>query len=129
MKSCLAVVGAVTAGFVAFVVAFAVVATITGGGGVGEEIGAKVAVQMEVRRYLRSPASADFDPGYAERQGGSGRLWAVIGEVHSQNGFGAMVPTSYRGLAENLCNGKSGDYCWAVRRLVLNDELVIGAGS
>lgn len=45
-----------------------------------------------VRGLLKSPASATFDEPRLSKRGGDVK---VAGTVHSQNSFGAMLPTTY----------------------------------
>lgn len=53
---------------------------------------AVIACQSLVKDELKSPGSAKFSGATAT---GSGSSWTSQGEVDSQNGFGAMIRTSY----------------------------------
>lgn len=56
---------------------------------------AATACQELVSERLKSPATAQFPEPQVQERGAAGDAFLVTGEVDSQNGFGAMVRSSY----------------------------------
>jgi hypothetical protein len=59
-----------------------------------------VMTQIFVKRNLKSPSTAEFPSSYDFTAGEVevptyGKVWRVVGYVDSQNGFGAMIRTSF----------------------------------
>lgn len=83
----------------------------------GDVIGAWIMMQDFVKARLKSPSTADFPFGGAQRHVHDlkdGR-YKVISYVDSQNGFGAMVRTHFYGIVV-----KDGDK-WTLESLLLQD--------
>lgn len=110
-------------GFGAFVLIVALAALLDDG--VATEADAISQARSEARRFLVSPASADFHSEAAQLQPDRDHRWAVIGRVDSQNAFGALLTSDYIAVVQNLCGGQTGDGCWQVQELVLNGERVL----
>ncbi len=69
-----------------------------------------------VEKQLRSPATADFPhaPAAIERDGQKYRIW---GHVDSENAFGAMIRTPFRGEVEQIARDR-----WQLNELVFNTD-------
>jgi hypothetical protein len=77
---------------------------------IGDDIGAQVVCQDFVERQLKAPSTADF--GDEEVEHIRGPVWEVVGEVDSENSFGAMIRNNY------VCRVKfTGDDNWQLVKL------------
>lgn len=97
----------------------------TGGGGGGDEgpgpaqgagptpAEAALACQDHVLERLKSPGSAQFQQPTDIKVNGKG-LFTVSASVDSQNGFGALLRTSYTCVIRHIGDGR-----WSVERLSL----------
>ncbi len=84
----------------------------------GQEIEAFVMCEDPVKAQLRAPSTAEFPstraPGVSARHLGEG-VYSVRGFVDSQNGFGAMLRTSWTcEIAENA------NQTWSLRNLKID---------
>lgn len=59
----------------------------------GDESGACIVAEKLVTQNLKAPATAAFPDACSASQ--SGRTWTVASYVDSQNGFGALIRTSF----------------------------------
>jgi hypothetical protein len=58
-------------------------------------------IQADVRRELRPPATADFPARYGQGTGHIGDcIYRVVGDVDSENGFGATLRETFLGRIE-----------------------------
>ena len=77
-----------------------------GAGGAGKLVEAWVAMRFMIEDHLVAPSTARFHGGGRSPHVaylGSNR-YRVEGSVDSQNGFGAMVRTQYRGVVRDECD-------------------------
>jgi hypothetical protein len=81
---------------------------------------AREEVQKAVKRSLRSPTTATFDYAMVRLSETDTDVYVVSGEVHAQNGFGAMIRNYYAGKVRRHSNGE-----WVrVGELVISDDLM-----
>ena len=60
-----------------------------------DEFDAQVVAESEVKENLKSPSTADFSPYSETTITNDGDEWTVKGWVDAQNGFGAMIRSTY----------------------------------
>jgi len=82
---CLVVIGL-------FAAVIAVFVTIGATAGPNLEISAQIACENLVSDQLKSPATAEYN----DKAVGKGSRWTVTGTVDAQNGFGAMLRSSFQ---------------------------------
>lgn len=78
---------------VALVVMVVAIGVISFNGG-SNSVSAEIMCEQFIEDRLRSPGTADFEHT-STRPGGTGE-WTVTGQVDSENGFGALVRSTYR---------------------------------
>lgn len=54
-----------------------------------------IAAQLFVKDKLKSPSTADFEPLFKSVVKKNGSIYTVTGKVDSQNGFGALITSTY----------------------------------
>ena len=86
---------------------------------------ASAVAKTYVTRALKSPATAEFDLASVHLQPQWDRVWAVVGNVDSQNSFGALIRSPYIAAVQKLCSDVWNPDCWRLVKLVIGDRTLV----
>ena len=82
-----------------------------------QHVEAIIAVQNDVKKYLKSPDTAKFPlPSYVDHSYLGNGKFAIRGHVDSQNSFGGIVRANYSATA---IKSGSGQFDWTVDDMVI----------